>query len=203
MDAVADLAEDYSHDEVRVSHEQNLILPHVALDDLPAVYDRLASVGLVDAERRRDHRHHLLPRPRLLHAGDRALDPRRAAHRRALRRRPARERDRSAQDQDLRLHQRLRPSSRRPYRHSRVSSGQGRRPTRSRSAAPPTRQAAIGQITGPGFSSENVVDAIETIVETYTGLRLSEQETFIDAYRRVGMAPFKEALYERSAGSDI
>ena len=46
MDAVADLAEDYSHDEVRVSHEQNLILPHIALDDLPAVYDRLASVGL-------------------------------------------------------------------------------------------------------------------------------------------------------------
>ncbi|MGB3583500.1 MAG: nitrite/sulfite reductase, partial [Roseiarcus sp.] len=46
MDAVADLAEDYSHDEVRVSHEQNLILPHVALDDLPAVYDRLASVDL-------------------------------------------------------------------------------------------------------------------------------------------------------------
>ena len=46
MDAVADLAEDYSHDEVRVSHEQNLILPHVALDDLTAVYDRLASVGL-------------------------------------------------------------------------------------------------------------------------------------------------------------
>jgi sulfite reductase (NADPH) hemoprotein beta-component len=64
-------------------------------------------------------------------------------------------------------------------------------------------QAAIGQITGPGFSSENVVEAIETIVETYSGLRLSEQETFIDAYRRVGMAPFKEALYERSAGSDI
>ncbi len=46
MDAVADLAEDYAHDEIRVSHEQNLILPHVALDDLPAVYDRLASVGL-------------------------------------------------------------------------------------------------------------------------------------------------------------
>ncbi|MBV8661917.1 MAG: nitrite/sulfite reductase, partial [Hyphomicrobiales bacterium] len=46
MDAVADLAEDYSHDELRVSHEQNLVLPHVALDDLPAVYDRLASVGL-------------------------------------------------------------------------------------------------------------------------------------------------------------
>ena len=82
MDAVADLAEDYSHDEVRVSHEQNLILPHVALDDLPAVYDRLASVGLADAERRLDQRHHRLPGPRLLRARDRALDPGRPAHRR-------------------------------------------------------------------------------------------------------------------------
>jgi len=62
---------------------------------------------------------------------------------------------------------------------------------------------AIGQIVGPGFSSENVVEAVETIVETYMGLRNSEAETFIEAFRRVGIAPFKEALYERSAGSDI
>ena len=40
MEGVADLAERYSHDEVRVTHEQNLVLPHVALDDLPAVYAR-------------------------------------------------------------------------------------------------------------------------------------------------------------------
>ena len=63
--------------------------------------------------------------------------------------------------------------------------------------------AAIGQIVGPGFSSENVVGAVETIVETYMGLRTDEAETFLDAFRRVGIAPFKEALYERSAGSDI
>ncbi len=41
MEAVADLAETYAHSEVRVAHEQNLVLPHVALDDLPALYDRL------------------------------------------------------------------------------------------------------------------------------------------------------------------
>ncbi len=64
-------------------------------------------------------------------------------------------------------------------------------------------QAAVGQIVGPGFSSENVVEAIETIVETYMGLRRDDEETFLDAFRRVGLAPFKEALYERSAGSDI
>ena len=81
MDAVADLAEDYCARRGRVSHEQNLILPHVALDDLPAVYDRLASVGLATPNAGLDQRHHRLPRPRLLRAGDRALDPRRPAHR--------------------------------------------------------------------------------------------------------------------------
>jgi sulfite reductase (NADPH) hemoprotein beta-component len=48
-----------------------------------------------------------------------------------------------------------------------------------------------------------VVGAVETIVETYMGLRTNETETFLDAFRRVGIAPFKEALYDRSAGSDI
>ncbi len=48
-----------------------------------------------------------------------------------------------------------------------------------------------------------MVGAVETIVETYLGLRTAETETFLDAFRRVGLAPFKEALYERSAGSDI
>jgi sulfite reductase (NADPH) hemoprotein beta-component len=52
------------------------------------------------------------------------------------------------------------------------------------------------QITlGGSFSSEEVVDAIETLVDTYLGLRSGKDETFLDAYRRVGEAPFKEALY--------
>ncbi len=55
--------------------------------------------------------------------------------------------------------------------------------------------SAIGEITGRGFSSEEVVDAIETIVDTYLGLRESAEETFLAAYRRVGMEPFKRALY--------
>ena len=63
--------------------------------------------------------------------------------------------------------------------------------------------AAIGQIVGPGFSSETVVEAVETIVDTYIGLRRDEGETFLETFRRVGLPPFKEALYDRSAGSDI
>ena len=50
MEAVADLAEQYSFDEVRVTHEQNLVLPHVRLDDVKAVYDGLAAQGLATCQ---------------------------------------------------------------------------------------------------------------------------------------------------------
>ena len=54
---------------------------------------------------------------------------------------------------------------------------------------------AIGDITGRGFSSEKIVDAIETVVDTYLAVRKDKDEDFLAAYRRVGMKPFKEALY--------
>ena len=54
--------------------------------------------------------------------------------------------------------------------------------------------ASIGEIVGPAFSSDNVVGAVETVVDTYLARR-QDGERFIDTYRRVGPAPFKEALY--------
>ena len=126
MDAVADLAEDYSHDEVRVSHEQNLILPHIALDDLPAVYDRLASVGLstpnagaisdIIACPGLDYCALATARsiPVAQRIAERFGDGQRSKEIGPLK------------DQDLRLHQCLRPPSRRPYRHSRPRAGRGR-----------------------------------------------------------------------------
>ena len=53
----------------------------------------------------------------------------------------------------------------------------------------------MGEIVGRGFSTEEIVDAVETIVDTYIGLRATPDETFLAAYRRVGETPFKEALY--------
>ena len=55
--------------------------------------------------------------------------------------------------------------------------------------------ASIGEIVGRGFSTAEVVDAVETIVDTYISNRESASEPFLDAYRRLGPAPFKEALY--------
>ena len=56
-------------------------------------------------------------------------------------------------------------------------------------------QASIGEIIGPGFSSDEVVDAVETLVDTYLKVRAGPEENFLAAYRRLGKEPFKEALY--------
>ena len=53
---------------------------------------------------------------------------------------------------------------------------------------------SLGKITGPGFDEDGVVDAIERVTDRYIAVR-EEGERFLDTYRRVGMQPFKEAIY--------
>ena len=202
IDAVADLAEDYSHDEIRVSHEQNLILPHVALDDLPAVYDRLASVGLAtpNAGAISD----IIACP--------GLDYCALATARSI---PVAERlgrtfgdgakAKAIGPLKIKISGCINACGHHHVGHIGILGLEraGEETYQITLGGSADETAAIGQIVGPGFSSENVVGAVETIVETYMGLRTDEAETFLDAFRRVGIAPFKEALYDRSAGSDI
>jgi len=54
--------------------------------------------------------------------------------------------------------------------------------------------ASLGRITGPGFDENGIVDAVEKVTDVYLGVR-QDGERFLDTYRRVGMEPFKEALY--------
>jgi sulfite reductase (NADPH) hemoprotein beta-component len=202
MDAVADLAEDCSQDEIRVSHEQNLILPHVALDDLPAVYDRLASVGLStpNAGAITD----IIACPGLDYC---ALATARSI---PVAQRIAEAfgdgaRARAVGPVKIKISGCINACGHHHVGHIGILGLEraGEETYQITLGGSGDEQAAIGQIVGPGFSSENVVEAVETIVDTYTGLRRDEAETFIEAFRRVGIAPFKEALYERSAGSDI
>ena len=60
--------------------------------------------------------------------------------------------------------------------------------------------AALGDRTGPSFSRDGIAEAISRIVEVYLESRLSEDESFLACYRRIGMAPFKTRLYH-SAGA--
>ena len=58
-----------------------------------------------------------------------------------------------------------------------------------------TETATIGERAGPGFAYDEIVPAIERIIEAYLDIRESEEETFLQTYRRVGLPPFKAALY--------
>jgi len=202
MDAVADLAEDYSHDELRVSHEQNLILPYVALDDLPTVYDRLASVGLatpnaglvsdIIACPGLDYCALATARsiPIAQQLSERFGDGARATGIGQLK---------------IKISGCINACGHHHVGHIGILGLEraGEETYQITLGGSGDETASIGQITGPGFSSEKVVDAVETVVETYMTHRTGPQEAFLQTFRRVGMAPFKEALYERSAGSDI
>ena len=119
MEAIAELADKYSFGEIRVGHEQNLVLPHVAQRDLPVLWRSLDCSRRRNAECRTRHRYHRLPRPRLLQSCQCALDPDRAGDYAPLPQSRSCARSWPASCQHFGLHQRLRPSSRRAHRHSR------------------------------------------------------------------------------------
>ena len=75
MRVMADLAEEFAYDELRISHEQNVILPHVHKSDLPAIHAKLKEHELATANIGLISRHHRLPRHGLLRAGNGAFDP--------------------------------------------------------------------------------------------------------------------------------
>jgi sulfite reductase (NADPH) hemoprotein beta-component len=65
-----------------------------------------------------------------------------------------------------------------------------------------TETASIGEKAGPGFAYDEVVPAVERLIEAYLDLRLEPGESFLQAYRRVGIEPFRTALYGEEARSD-
>ena len=61
--------------------------------------------------------------------------------------------------------------------------------------------AAIGKVIGPSFYADEIPDVITNIINTYTEQR-TDDESFIDAYRRIGVTPFKEAAYKNAKKKD-
>ena len=59
-----------------------------------------------------------------------------------------------------------------------------------------TETPAIGERAGPGFGADEVIPAIERLIHFYLNERLTPSETFLECYRRLGLGPFKAALYE-------
>ncbi len=194
MELVADIAETYSFDEIRVSHEQNLVLPHVAKADLPAVYDLLQSDGLVTANAGLIT--DIIACPGLDYcalANARSIP----VAQRISERFGDQQRQLEIGDLKIKISGCINACGHHHVGHIGILGVEkkGEELYQITLGGSGDENSSIGDITGRGFSSEEVVDAIETVVDTYLGLRANNEETFLAAYRRVGMEPFKRALY--------
>ncbi|MEP3628431.1 MAG: nitrite/sulfite reductase [Hyphomicrobiales bacterium] len=194
MEAMADIAEQYSFDELRVSHEQNVILPHVKLDDLPAVYDALvkaklhsANAGLITD---------MIVCPGLDYC---ALATARSipVAQRLSERFADIERQKNIGDLKLKISGCINACGHHHVGHIGILGvdRKGEELYQITLGGSGDENTSIGKITGRGFTSDEIVDAVQTVVDTYLDIREQEDETFIQAYRRLGDAPFKQALY--------
>ena len=194
MELIADLAERYGHGEIRVSHEQNLVLPHVARADLKAVYDALAGAGLATANAGLITDIIACP----------GLDYCTLANARSIpvaqqisERFGSPERQREIGDLKIKISGCINACGHHHVGHIGILGVEkkGEELYQISLGGSGDEVTTIGSITGRGFGPDDIVDAVETIVEAYLGLRASPEETFLAAYRRVGPQPFKDALY--------
>ncbi|HNW18965.1 MAG TPA: nitrite/sulfite reductase [Sphingorhabdus lacus] len=193
IDVMADLAEKYSFDELRVTHAQNIVLPHVAKRDLYAVWQALREADLANANL--DLISDIIACPGLDYcslANARSIP---IAQKIATRFADA-ERQRDVGELKLKISGCINACGHHHAGHIGIlgvdkKGVENYQLTLGGSGA---EDVSIGKITGPGFDEDGIVDAVEKAVEKYRELREGD-ERFVDTYRRVGMDPFKEAIY--------
>lgn len=193
MEVMADLTERYSFDECRVTHAQNIVLPHVRQSDLRAVYDALVSAGLASANL--DLISDIIACPGLDYcslANARSIPvAQKIAQRFAD---PARQRD--IGELKLKISGCINACGHHHAGHIGIL-GVDRKGTENYQlllGGSGAEDVSLGRITGPGFDEDGIVDAVERATDLYLQVR-EDGERFIDTYRRVGFEPFKEAIY--------
>ncbi|MEL6736820.1 MAG: nitrite/sulfite reductase, partial [Pseudomonadota bacterium] len=179
MDVLADLGERYSFDELRISHIQNVILPHVRLDDLPSVYDALRDAKLASANAG-------LITDMIACPG---LDYCALATARSIpvaqdisERFASLERQNEIGELKLKISGCINACGHHHVGHIGILGVEkrGEELYQVTLGGSGDEQAAIGQIIGRGFAASEITDAVETIVNTYLSKRLSDDETFVE-----------------------
>jgi len=193
MRTVAELAANYSQDEVRVTHRQNLVLPHVSRADLYAVWQKLVTADLASANV--DNASDIISCP--------GMDYCSLAKARSI---PL------AQTLSSQLAKR---ETRQPLSgvsvnisgcinacgHHHVAAigilgleKQGSESYQITLGGRNDMQATVGKVLGPGFSAEQLPDAIDKLVDTWQANRIADED-FADTFERIGKEPFKEHVY--------
>jgi len=193
IDLVADLAERYSFDDVRSTHAQNLVLPHVRKADLYAVWQALAASGLAEANL--DLVSDIIACPGLDYcslANARSIPiGQKIAARFAD---PVRQRDLG--ELKIKISGCINACGHHHAGHIGIL-GVDRKGTENYQlllGGSGAEDASLGRITGPGFDENGIVDAVEKATNVYLAQR-QDGERFLDTYRRIGIDAFKEAIY--------
>ena len=193
IDVMADLAEQYSFDELRVTHAQNIVLPHVAKRDLYAVWQKLVEAGL--ASPNLDLISDIIACPGLDYcslANARSIP----VAQKIAQRFSDLDRQRTLGELKLKISGCINACGHHHAGHIGIL-GVDRKGTENYQlllGGSGAEDTSLGKITGPGFDEDGVVDAIERVTDKYLELR-EGGERFLDTYRRVGFDPFKEAIY--------
>jgi sulfite reductase (NADPH) hemoprotein beta-component len=193
IDVMADLAEKYSFDELRVTHAQNIVLPHVAKRDLYTVWQALNEAELANANL--DLISDIIACPGLDYcslANARSIP---VAQKIATRFADL-ERQRDIGELKLKISGCINACGHHHAGHIGIlgvdkKGVENYQLTLGGSGA---EDVSIGKIIGPGFDEDGIVDAVEKATAAYLSLRTGD-ERFIDTYRRLGAEPFKEAIY--------
>ncbi|MBR9843151.1 MAG: nitrite/sulfite reductase, partial [Rhodobacteraceae bacterium] len=194
MRTLAEIAETYGYDELRISHEQNVILPHVHRANLPAVYAALRDAGLATANVGLISDIIACP----------GMDYCALATARSI---PIAQQigeafaDLDAQHDigplKIKISGCINACGHHHVGHIGIL-GLDRAGVENYQitlGGDGTEEATLGTRTGPGFAYDEIVPAVERLIEAYLDQRLSPEETFLAAYRRLGLTPFKAALY--------
>jgi sulfite reductase (NADPH) hemoprotein beta-component len=194
MRVLADLAESYGHSDLRISHEQNVILPHVHKSDLPSVYAALKAAGLATANI--GLLSDIIACPgmdycSLATARSIPVAQELAMHFKAL------DLEHDIGPIKLKISGCINACGHHHVGHIGIL-GLDRAGVENYQitlGGDGSETSAIGEKIGPGFAYDEVTPAIERLLRAYLELRLEAGESFINAYRRLGPAPFKAALY--------
>ncbi|QYZ71885.1 nitrite/sulfite reductase [Neotabrizicola shimadae] len=194
MRLIADLAEAHGHGDIRISHEQNVILPHVHKSDLPAIHAQLLKAGLATANVGLVSDIIACPGMdycALATARSIPIAQEIATHFDAVKL------EHEIGPLKIKISGCINACGHHHVGHIGIL-GLDRAGVENYQitlGGDGSEDAVIGEKTGPGFAYDEIVPAIDRILRAYLDLRASPEETFLMAYRRVGMEPFKTALY--------
>ena len=198
MRVMADLAERYGYGELRISHEQNVILPHVHRADLPALHRALRAAGLATANVGLISDIIACPGMdycALATARSIPIAQEIATHFDALKL------EHDIGPLKIKISGCINACGHHHVGHIGILGldKAGVENYQITLGGDGSEDATLGDRTGPGFAYDQIVPAIERIIRAYLALRQDASETFLQTYRRLGADPFKEALYERVA----